>query len=153
LVLGAGGAARAIIYGLRERGVGRIEVANRSGARAEGLRERFGPALHPVRWDERNDRLAGCRLLINTTSLGMHGQPALDIALARLPERAVVADLVYAPLETPLLIAAKRHGLRTADGLGMLLHQAVRGFSLWFGMRPQVTPNLRGLVEADLQKE
>jgi shikimate dehydrogenase len=153
LVLGAGGAARAIVYGLRERGVGRIDVANRSDARAEGLRERFGPAVHPVRWGERDDRLAGCRLLVNTTSLGMQGQPALDIAPARLPERAVVADLVYAPLETPLLRAARQRGLRTADGLGMLLHQAVRGFSLWFGMRPQVTPALRGLVEADLQKE
>jgi len=91
-------------------------------------------------------------LLVNTTSLGMHGQPALDVDIGRLPAHAVVADLVYVPLETPLLVAAKARGLRIADGLGMLLHQAVRGFELWFGRRPQVTPELRALVEADLTR-
>jgi shikimate dehydrogenase len=87
---------------------------------------------------------------VNTTSLGMAGQPALNVELPLLPSDAVVADLVYVPLETPLLAAAKVRGLRTADGLGMLLHQAVRGFELWFGRRPAVTPELRALVEADL---
>jgi shikimate dehydrogenase len=89
-------------------------------------------------------------LLVNTTSLGMHGQPALEIDVDLLPAKAVVADLVYVPLQTPLLVRAQAHGLKTADGLGMLLHQAVRGFELWFGRRPEVTPELRALVEADL---
>ena len=92
-------------------------------------------------------------MLVNTTSLGMHGQPELDIDTGLLPSDAVVADLVYVPLETPLLAAARAHGLKTADGLGMLLHQAVRGFELWFGRRPEVTPPLRALVEADLTKD
>jgi shikimate dehydrogenase len=91
-------------------------------------------------------------LLVNTTSLGMQGQPPLDIDVAALPESAVIADIVYAPLVTPLLAAARSRGLRTADGLGMLLHQAVRGFSLWFGVKPDVTPELRALVEADLAR-
>jgi shikimate dehydrogenase len=96
--------------------------------------------------------LPRANLLVQTTSLGMHGQPALDIDVSRLPPEAVVADLVYVPLETELLAAAKARGLKTADGLGMLLHQAVRGFELWFGQRPQVTSELRALVEADLTK-
>jgi shikimate dehydrogenase len=103
-------------------------------------------------WDTIGEQLAHAGLLINTTSLGMHGQPALDIDVGRLPPQAVVADLVYAPLDTPLLVAAKARGLKTADGLGMLLHQAVRGFELWFGRRPQVTAELRRLVEADLAR-
>jgi shikimate dehydrogenase len=90
-------------------------------------------------------------LLVNTTSLGMHGQPALEIEVGLLPPEAVVADLVYVPLQTPLLAAARERGLQVADGLGMLLHQAVRGFELWFGRRPQVTAELRALVEADLR--
>jgi len=90
-------------------------------------------------------------LLVNTTSLGMHGQPPLELDLGPLPPQSIVADLVYVPLETQLLSAARSRGLRTADGLGMLLHQAVRGFELWFGQRPQVTAELRALVEADLR--
>jgi shikimate dehydrogenase len=96
--------------------------------------------------------LPRAELLVNTTSLGMHGQPALEIDAGELPAYAVVADLVYVPLQTPLLEAARARGLKTADGLGMLLHQAVRGFELWFGQRPEVTPALRALVEADLTK-
>ena len=103
-------------------------------------------------WDAIGDLLPEAGLLVNTTSLGMHGQPALAIDVSRLPSHAVVADLVYVPLETALLAAARARGLKTADGLGMLLHQAVRGFELWFGQRPQVTPELRALVEADLVK-
>ncbi|TWA91372.1 shikimate dehydrogenase [Bradyrhizobium stylosanthis] len=152
LVLGAGGSSRAVVFGLLERGVKRIHLANRTIARAETLASQFGPNVHPVTWDAIGDVLPRAKLLVNTTSLGMHGQPPLDVELARLPQEAVVADLVYVPLVTPLLAAAKARGLNTADGLGMLLHQAVRGFELWFGRRPQVTAELRALVEADLTK-
>jgi shikimate dehydrogenase len=151
VVLGAGGAARAVVFALLERGAERVYVANRTFEKAEDFRARFGERVRPLRWGEVNGLLAGAQLLANATSLGMAGQPALDIDVARLPPSAVVTDIVYAPLETPLLAAAREHGLRTADGLGMLLHQAVRGFSLWFGVRPQVTAELRALVEADLQ--
>jgi shikimate dehydrogenase len=150
LVLGAGGSAHAVVFGLTERAVPRIYVANRTVARAEELAARLGPSVHPLKWDEGSECLSECRLLVNTTTLGMAGQPPLAIALDRLPEEAVVADLVYVPLETALLAAARSRGLRRADGLGMLLHQAVRGFFLWFGVRPAVTADLRALVEADL---
>ena len=150
LVLGAGGAARAVVFGLIARGVKRIYLANRTAGRAEAFRERFGTAIQPLRWAEIGDVLFETGLLVNSTSLGMKGQPALDIDLSRLSERATVTDLIYLPLETRLLAAAKARGLRTVDGLGMLLHQAVRGFSLWFGVRPAVTAELRALVEADL---
>ena len=152
LVLGAGGAARAVLFGLIERGVKRVVVANRTAERAHALAELFGASVHPIAWGDIGDALPRAKLMVHTTSLGMHGQPALDIDVGRLPPDAVVADLVYVPLETPLLAAAKARGLRTADGLGMLLHQAVRGFELWFGERPQVTSELRALVEADLTK-
>jgi shikimate dehydrogenase len=150
VVLGAGGSARAVVFGLIERGVGRIHLANRTLERAAALRDRFGAAVEPVRWDEAAGLLGSAGLLVNTTSLGMNGQPPLSIDVGRLPASAVVADLVYVPLVTPLLAAAHARGLATADGLGMLLHQAVRGFSLWFGVKPTVTPELRALVEADL---
>jgi shikimate dehydrogenase len=150
VVLGAGGSARAVIHGLIGRGVERIVVVNRSLDRAAALRERFGSAVQPARWDELTPRLTDAGLLVNSTSLGMAGQPKLEINLRSLPDSAVIADLVYVPLKTALLAAAEERGLRTADGLGMLLHQAVRGFSLWFGMRPEVTPELRALIEHDL---
>jgi len=152
VVLGAGGSARAVIYGLIERGFERIHVVNRTPERAQALRERFGPAVQPAHWGALPHLLVRAGLLVNTTSLGMTGQPPLDIDLGHLHEDAVVADLVYAPLETALLAAARARGLATADGLGMLLHQAVRGFLLWFGVSPEVTPELRALVEADLAK-
>jgi shikimate dehydrogenase len=150
LVLGAGGASRAVVFGLIERGVKRVHVANRTIARARALADQFGRNVYPVAWDAIDDVLPRANLLVNTTSLGMHGQPALELNVGLLPPDAVVADLVYVPLQTPLLAAAQARGLKTADGLGMLLHQAVRGFELWFGQRPQVTPELRALVEADL---
>jgi shikimate dehydrogenase len=153
VVLGAGGTARAVIYGLRDRGVPRIHVVNRTFERAEGLQKDFGDRVHPVRWEELGGLLSGAGLLVNTTSLGMTGKPPLAINLNRLPASAVIADVVYAPLETALLAAARARGLRTVDGLGMLLHQAVRGFDLWFGVRPEVTPELRALVEADLLRD
>jgi shikimate dehydrogenase len=150
VVLGAGGAARAIVYGLLERGVERIVVLNRTAAGAAALQERFGARVHAARWEERDTALDDAGLLVNTTTLGMAGQPGLAIDVARLPGRAIVADLVYVPLVTPLMQAARARGLAVADGLGMLLHQAVRGFSLWFGTKPAVTAELRALVEADL---
>ncbi len=152
LVLGAGGAARAVAFGLLERGLKRVDIANRTFERAQALRERFGEKVVPARWEEIPRLLTGAGLLVNTTSLGMRGQPQLEIDLRPMPRNAVVADLVYVPLETPLLAAAKARGLRVADGLGMLLYQAVRGFSLWFGVQPKVTPELRELIEADLAK-
>ncbi|WP_439408435.1 shikimate dehydrogenase [Bradyrhizobium sp. DASA03076] len=152
LVLGAGGASRAVVFGLLDRGFANVHLANRTLANAAALAAQFGPNVHPLAWDGINDVLPRAKLLVNTTSLGMHGQGALEVDVARLPEAAVVADLVYVPLVTPLLAAARARGLRTADGLGMLLHQAVRGFELWFGRRPEVTAELRALVEADLTK-
>jgi len=151
LVLGAGGASRAVIFGLLERGIKRVQVANRTNDRALALADQFGERVHPIAWEKISEALPNAGLLVNTTSLGMHGQPPLDIDLESLPAQSVVADLVYVPLQTPLLAAARARGLKTADGLGMLLHQAVRGFELWFGRRPEVTPELRALVEADLE--
>ena len=150
VVLGAGGSARAIVCGLIERGFSHISVVNRSMSRAEQLRTKFGAGIHPYHWSALPHLLTRACLLVNTTSLGMTGQPKLEIDLTPLHSDTVVADIVYVPLKTPLIAAAQARGLRTADGLGMLLHQAVRGFSLWFGVRPEVTPELRALVEADI---
>jgi shikimate dehydrogenase len=153
VVLGAGGAARAVVFGLLARGVGRIHVVNRSLDRATAMQRRFGDRVVPSSWDHRNDLLAGAGLLVNTTTLGMAGQPSLEIDLAPLAAAAVVADIVYAPLVTPLLAAGRARGLRTVDGLGMLLHQAAGAFARFFGLRPQVTQGLRTLVEADLMRQ
>jgi len=152
LVLGAGGSSRAVVFGLLDRGIKQVHLVNRTIDRARALADQFGAAVHPLAWDAIGDLLLCAGLLVNTTSLGMRGQPPLEIDIGRLPPDAVVADLVYVPLRTPLLSAAEERGLRSADGLGMLLHQAVRGFELWFGQRPAVTPELRALVEADLTK-
>jgi shikimate dehydrogenase len=150
LVLGAGGAARGVIHGLLSRGVENIAVANRTPARSDAMRQAFGERVRPVRWEDVGAALSSATLLVNSTTLGMKGQPALAIDLERLPARAIVADLVYVPVLTPLLSAAQSRGLRTADGLGMLLHQAVGGFALWFGKKPEVTAELRALVANDL---
>jgi shikimate dehydrogenase len=152
VVLGAGGGARAVVYALVTREVGRIYVINRTKEKAQALRKKFGSAVQVAGWDETTGLLGGAGLLVNTTTLGMVGQPPLDFNL-RCPASMVVADIVYAPLVTGLLASARARGLRSADGLGMLLHQAVRGFELWFGIRPEVTPELRALVEADLLKK
>ncbi len=152
LVLGAGGSARAIVFGLVERGIKTVHLANRTLERAQTLAASYGARVKPVGWDKVGELLPRAGLLVNTTSLGMHGQPRLEIDVSLLPATAVVVDNVYVPLQTELLAAAKARGLKTADGLGMLLHQAVRGFELWFGRRPQVTPELRALVEADLRQ-
>ena len=152
LVLGAGGSSRAIVFGLIERGISRVHLANRTKERAEAVAKQFGARVHPLEWSAIGGVLPRAGLLVNTTSLGMHGQPALEIEVSQLPPQAVVSDLFYVPLITPLLAAAQARGLKIADGLGMLLYQAVRGFELWFGRRPQVTPELRVLVEDDLTK-
>jgi shikimate dehydrogenase len=153
LVLGAGGSSRAVIFGLLGRGFTRIHLVNRTRERADALARQFGPHLQPAEWSAIGSILPKAKLLVNTTSLGMAGQPPLELQLERLADDAVVADLVYGRDGfTPMLVAARARGLRTADGLGMLLHQAVRGFSLWFGRRPDVTAELRALVEADLAK-
>ena len=151
LVLGAGGSARAVVFGLIERGIKTVHLVNRTVERARALAEKFGASVQPAGWDKVAELMPRAKLLVNTTSLGMHGQPRLEIDVGLLPDNAVVADLVYVPLQTELLAAAQARGLKTADGLGMLLHQAVRGFELWFGRRPQVTAELRALVEADLK--
>jgi len=151
MVLGAGGAARAILQGLIEAGASKILLANRTGDRAKALAQSFGPRVSVIPWEDRSKALAGCGLLVNTTSLGTTGKPPLDIELSALPFDAIVADIVYSPLETPLLAAAVGRGNRTVDGLGMLLHQAVPGFERWFGVRPEVTPALRAHVAAHLE--
>lgn len=155
LVFGAGGASRAIVYGLLQRGVGRVLLANRTKARAEQVAAQFNIAgaarVTPLSWDEGEARMGEARLLVNTTSLGMKGKPALELDLTALPGDAVVADLVYVPLETPLLKRARGRGLRAVDGLGMLLHQGVPGFERWFGVRPHVTRELRELLVEDLR--
>ncbi len=150
VVVGAGGAARAVVHGLLTRKTRRITVVNRTEHRAKNLHALLGKPVQAAPWDALNDLLGDAGLLVNTTTLGMAGQPELPADIGRLPGHAIVADLVYVPLITPLLRAAQARGLRTADGLGMLLHQAVRGFTLWFGRKPEVTPQLRAAVEADL---
>lgn len=152
VVLGAGGAARAVVYGLLRRGLEPVHVVNRSAERAEALAKRFGPGVWPASWRDLPALLARARVLVNTTSLGMAGQPPLEIDLRPLPDDAVVNDIVYTPLETPLLAAARARGLVAVDGLGMLLHQAVPGFERWFGVRPSVSPALRAAVLADLDR-
>ena len=150
LVLGAGGAARAIVVGLAERGLERIVVANRSPERAATVAALAPGHAEAVAWSEIPRHLPETGLLVNTTSLGMVGHPPLEVDLAPLPGRAAVADIVYAPLETHLLAEARARGLAAVDGLGMLLHQAVPGFAAWFGVRPAVTPALRARIVADL---
>jgi shikimate dehydrogenase len=150
LVLGAGGAARAVIYGLLKRGLARIVIANRTPENAAALAAQFGPAVRAAPADAA--QIASADLIVNTTSLGMAGQPALTLDLAPAKSSAVVADIVYVPLETPLLADARQRGLRTVGGLGMLLHQAAPGFERWFGVRPKVDATLRALVEADVRR-
>ncbi len=153
VVLGAGGAARAVVYGLVERGLKTIHVVNRTYEKAVAFRDRFGASVQPARWEDVPDLLDGAQLLANSTSLGMSGQPELDIDLAPMAKDAIVADIIYIPLKTKLLAAAEQRGLKTSNGLDMLLYQAVRGFQLWFGVKPEVTPELRDLLVADILKK
>ncbi|MGH6973597.1 MAG: shikimate dehydrogenase [Stellaceae bacterium] len=151
VVLGAGGAARAIVDALGAAGAPEIRLANRSLDRARALARSLGGAIETVSWDRRAAALDGAALLVNATSLGMEKNPPLDLDLARLLPTALVNDSVYAPLETALLKAAKARGNRTVDGLGMLLHQGRPGFQLWFGVLPAVTPALRAAVLAAMR--
>ena len=150
IVLGSGGAARAVCAGLLQSGAPEIRLSNRNMERAEALAAIFGVAIQPLPWRERHAALQDAALLVNTTSLGMTGQPGLELDLSLLPGHAVVNDLVYSPLTTALLAAARERGNIVIDGLGMLLHQARPGFAAWFGVEPEVTAKLRTLVEGDL---
>lgn len=148
VVVGAGGAARAVIVALLDADVREIRIVNRTSERGARLADEFGVAARD--WGDWRASLDGAGLLVNTTTQGMAGEPALDVDLAALPKDAVVNDIVYVPLETPLLAAARRRGNPVVDGLGMLLHQARPGFRAWFGVDPEVTPDLRAHVAADL---
>jgi shikimate dehydrogenase len=152
VLLGAGGSARAIAGALLDKGVREVVIINRTLARAAAIRDDFSSHIKPVVWENGVDALSGAALLVNTTSLGLKGEEPLRFDLARLPREAVVSDIVYTPLETDFLKAARIHGHRVVPGLGMLLHQAVRGFELWFGKRPDVTPELYKLVATDIEQ-
>ena len=150
-ILGAGGAARAIVYGFLEAGVGEIRVFNRSMERAEALAADFGPRVKPMPWDQRSQASTESAVLVNTTSVGLKGAGAIDIDFTDFHPDCIVSDIVYVPLETGFIREARRHGLRTVDGLGMLLHQAVPGFEKWFGVRPEVTDELYDRIAADIE--
>lgn len=151
VVLGAGGAARAVVHALKERGVADIRIVNRTRERARELADRFGQGVSAHGVEATVGLLGDAGLLVNTTALGMHGNEELAADPQHLPAGAIVTDIVYVPLETPLLAAARRHGLKTVDGLGMLLHQAVPGFERWFGIRPEVSAELRALIVTDME--
>ena len=148
LVLGAGGAARAIVVALLDEGVPELRITNRTMERAQVLAEAFGDRVKVVPWSERHEAMAGVSLLVNTTTLGMHGQPPLDVALDALPLAAMVSDAIYIPMETPLLTLARLRGQRTVNGLGMLINQARPAFASWFGVMPDITPELRSAIQA-----
>lgn len=152
LILGAGGAARAIVYGFLAAGVTRVRVSNRSTARSEDLVRHFGSRVEACAWDARSEAARDVAVIVNTTTLGMKGHGDPDIDFSGVHPDTVVSDIVYVPLETSFLAAARRHGLATVDGLGMLLHQAVPGFEKWFGVRPVVTDDLYHLVRADIER-
>jgi len=150
VVLGAGGGARSVIASLLDEGAPEIRLSNRTRARSEALAGAFGPTIRIIDWNDRAQALEGAALLVNTTSQGMVGQPDLDLALDALPFAALVCDIVYNPLDTPLLIAARSRGNPTAGGLGMLLHQARPAFQAWWGILPAITPDLRAAIEATI---
>lgn len=151
VIAGAGGASRAVIQSVRDRGFSEVHVVNRTVARAKELADRFGSRIHGHAWEALPEVLSGASLFVNTTSLGMDGGEAPEINFSGMADDAVVTDIVYVPLETPLLKQARLQGLSTVDGLGMLLHQAAPGFEKWFGRRPEVSEELRDLVIADME--
>ena len=148
VVIGAGGGARAVLVGLVDQGAREVRLVNRTPARGKALAQDLGGPIGALRWEEREAALEGAAMLINATNQGMLGEPPLDIALDRLPVSALVSDIVYIPRETALLAAARRRGNPTVNGLGMLLHQARPAFHAWFGIMPEVTPELRAMIEA-----
>lgn len=150
VVLGAGGAARAVVLALADHGAQEIRLVNRSFDKAQAMASEFGAPVKAVPWDQRHAALDGAALLVNTTSQGMHGHPPLDIDLSALPIQALVSDIIYVPVDTPLLLAAQARGNPTVGGLGMLLNQARPAFKAWFDVMPVVTPELRRLVQATL---
>jgi shikimate dehydrogenase len=149
-VMGAGGGARAVVYGLMQRGAREIRLVNRTQARAQTLAKEFGGPIAVLPWEQRHNALDGAAMLVNATSQGMIGQPPLDLRLDRLPKSALVNDIIYIPRETPLLAAARTRGNRTVTGLGMLLHQGIPAWKAWFGIEPKVTAELRATIEATL---
>jgi shikimate dehydrogenase len=149
-IVGAGGASRTAIWAFADAGVKEIRITNRTHARALTVAKDIGGPIKVFRWEERHDILDGAALLVNATNQGMIGQPPLDLRLDKLPKHAVVYDIVYNPIETPLLAAARGRGHRVVPGLGMLLNQAPPAWKAWFGIEPQVTPELRKLIEATL---
>lgn len=149
-VIGAGGGSRAVCYGLMEEGAKEIRLVNRTFARARGIADEFGGPIKALPWGERHDALEGAAMVVNATSQGMVGQPALDIRLDKLPKIALAADIIYIPLETPFLATARKRGNRTVNGLGMLLHQGRPAWKMWFGIEPEVTSELRTMVERSL---
>jgi len=150
-VLGAGGAARAIVYGFLDAGIDEVRIFNRTRERAEAIAEQFGPRVKVFDWNNRSDGARDACVLVNTTAVGLKGAGSLGMDFTGFNPDCVVSDIVYVPLETELIAAARSHGLRTVDGLGMLLHQAVPGFERWFGVRPQVTDELRATIVADIE--
>ena len=148
LILGAGGAARAVAVALLEDGATDIRIANRTQERAEQMVAEIGGPVSVLPWIQRNDAMADVALLVNATDRGMGDKPALDVSLARLQGKAIVSDLIYVPLETPFLAAARAQGNLTVNGLGLLLNQARLAFEAWFGVRPEITPELRQAVAA-----
>jgi len=146
-VIGAGGGSRAVCYGLMQEGATEIRLVNRTHERAQAIVEDFGGPIHALPWDQRHDALDGVALAVNTTSQGMVGQADLDLRLDRLPNTALAADIIYTPLESPFLAAARGRGNSTVNGLGMLLHQGPPAWKLWFGVEPTVTPALREVME------
>ena len=147
-VIGAGGAARAVVISLIDEGATEIRLINRTRAKADELAQAAPAIIKTYDWSQRHDALEGAAMLVNTTNQGMYGQPALEIQLDALPKSAMVSDLIYIPLETPLLAAARARGHVTANGLGMLLNQAIPAFESWFGVKPQITEELRQTVLA-----
>lgn len=152
VVFGAGGAARAIVMALKGRGIARVEIVNRTLSRAQDMAAHFGDGVFACQSDRLAEVMQGAGLFVNTTSLGMKGSPVPEIDFSPLSENAIVSDIVYVPLETPILRQARDQGYRTVDGLGMLLHQAVPGFEKWFGKKPVVDAALRAEIIADLEK-
>ncbi len=148
VLLGAGGAARAVLISLIEEGAKEIRLINRTREKSQALAQGLESVVKVLDWQDRHAALAGAAMLINTTNQGMYGQPALDLRLDELPREALVSDLIYIPLQTPLLAQARERGNPTVNGLGMLLNQAIPAFEAWFGVRPQITPELHRLVLA-----